>query len=83
MGNCQQHDCTEALTEIYTFLDGELDDAKRKQIQLHIEHCSPCLEAFDFENDLKRLVQHKCRDTVPEGLRDRIAQALGAEHPGA
>lgn len=73
-------ECSEALEELYVFLDGELTDERRLRIRTHIEDCSPCFETFDFEAELRLVISHKCRDQVPPSLRDRIAAAL-AEVP--
>lgn len=75
-------DCDAALDELYQYLDGELDDAARARIEQHLNGCSPCLEAFDFESDLRRLIADRCRDRVPEALRARIQAVLDAE-PGS
>jgi len=40
----------------------------------------PCLEAFGFENEIRRLVADRCRDQVPEELRTRIAAVIDHEH---
>jgi mycothiol system anti-sigma-R factor len=69
-------DCEEAIETLYHFLDGELTDERRYEIQLHLEECSPCLEAFDFEAELKLIIARKCRDQVPESLRYRVQRAL-------
>jgi mycothiol system anti-sigma-R factor len=69
-------ECQEALDTLYHFLDGELTDERRIQIQRHLDDCSPCLEAFDFEAELKVVIARRCRETVPETLRLRIAIAL-------
>jgi mycothiol system anti-sigma-R factor len=69
-------ECREALNRLYHFLDGELTWERRQEIQHHLDQCSPCLEAFDFEAELKVLIARRCRDQVPESLRIRIAQAL-------
>ncbi len=69
-------DCDDALRELYGFLDGELTDDRRHLISSHLDDCSPCLEAFDFENELRHLVASKCHDDVPDGLRERIADAI-------
>ena len=68
--------CKEAIQTLYNFLDGELTDRRRYEIQLHLEECSPCLEAFDFEAELKLIIARKCRDQVPSNLRDRVHEAL-------
>ncbi|HTW07282.1 MAG TPA: mycothiol system anti-sigma-R factor [Acidimicrobiales bacterium] len=71
--------CHEAVATLYSFLDGELTADKRARIQHHLDECAPCFGAFDFESDLKALIARKCRDEVPEALRERVAEALRAE----
>ncbi|HLI02096.1 MAG TPA: mycothiol system anti-sigma-R factor [Acidimicrobiales bacterium] len=71
-------ECQEALDTLYHFLDGELTATKRQDIQRHLDKCSSCLEAFDFEAELKVLIARRCKDTVPDSLRSRIAAAITA-----
>lgn len=69
--------CEEALAEVYTYLDGELTDAKRQFIAAHLDSCSPCYEAFDFEAELRMVVSSRARsDQVPEELRIRISEKI-------
>jgi mycothiol system anti-sigma-R factor len=72
-------DCQEAVHTLYHFLDGELTDDRRAHIQRHLEACGPCLEAFDFEAELRLIVARKCRERVPDELRARIAAVLASE----
>ena len=72
-------DCNETLRELYLYLDGQLTDEDRVHIQQHLDDCSPCLEAFDFEAELRLVVRSRCVDHVPESLRARIAKALERE----
>ena len=78
-------DCDDAVHRLYHFLDGELDDTRRADIQQHLDDCLPCLEAFDFEAELRQVIAMKCRDQVPESLRLRVAEAIHheslREHP--
>jgi mycothiol system anti-sigma-R factor len=69
-------DCEQALRTLYHFLDGELTADRRSVIQRHLNECSPCLEAFDFEAELKIVIARSCRDQVPDGLRQRIADVI-------
>ncbi|MCD9624649.1 mycothiol system anti-sigma-R factor [Rhabdothermincola salaria] len=69
-------DCEEALAEIYTFLDGELTEAKRTAIASHLEGCNPCVEVFDFEAELRMVISTKATEPVPESLRLRISKTL-------
>lgn len=74
--------CRDALETLYRFLDGELTADKRRAIERHLEECSPCLRAFDFEAELKAVVARSCRDQVPENLRRRIVEALSEASKG-
>ena len=76
-------DCREALHRIYHFLDGELTVERRSEIEAHLNGCSPCLDMFGFESELRKVVACKCKETVPDSLRVRIAQAIDHEHDGA
>ena len=73
-------DCRETVHRLYHFLDGELTTGRKRQIQEHLDECSPCLRAFDFESELRTLIASHCRDMVPEHLRSRIAAAIDHEH---
>jgi mycothiol system anti-sigma-R factor len=73
--------CEGALRELYSFLDGALTDDRRAAIQQHLDDCPPCYEHYDFEAELRLIIAAKCKDTVSDMLRDRIAQALVNEAP--
>ncbi|MDQ6839406.1 MAG: mycothiol system anti-sigma-R factor [Actinomycetota bacterium] len=68
--------CEEALDTLYRYLDGELTEDRKRQIRIHLDECSPCLGAFDFEAELKIVVATRCRDQVPDHLRLRVAAVL-------
>ena len=70
--------CDEALAELYVFLDGELTEQKRAAIGEHLDDCSPCLEVYDFEAELRLVIKHRCQDQVPESLREKVARKLAA-----
>ena len=74
--------CSESLHELYTFLDGELTVERRVAIQQHLDDCPPCGERYDFEAELRIVVQEKCREQVPEHLKQRVLDALRAVDPG-
>jgi mycothiol system anti-sigma-R factor len=76
-----QDNCAEAVHQLYLFLDGELTPERRALIKHHLDGCPPCFEAFDFEAELRMVIAHKCREQVPEHLRQRVARALGVELP--
>jgi anti-sigma factor (TIGR02949 family) len=69
-------ECDEAVAEIYAFLDGELDDTVMIQVEAHLRRCSPCLEAFDFEADLRRVIAAKCTEEVTPEIKARFCGLL-------
>jgi hypothetical protein len=44
-----------------------------------LDDCPPCYEAFDFEVELRVVIAKKCHETVPDHLKQRIADALSHE----
>src|SRR5690606_13612617 len=48
-------DCTAVLTDVWLMLDGECDEATRARLQHHMDHCSPCIEAYGIEEKIKGL----------------------------
>lgn len=82
-GSEEPNDCQESIERLYHYLDGELTDERRAEITQHLDDCSPCLEAFHFETELRRVIAQKCRDHVPDTLRARVRAALAAEEHGA
>jgi len=88
MADSAHHDhdhanCGEAIDSLYEYIDGELTDDRRQDIRQHLDDCSPCFEAFDFEAELRIVVAQRCRDEVPDALRARITAELGdAAEPG-
>ena len=74
-----EHNCDDALHDLYHFLHGELTPEKRTAIEHHLDDCPPCGETFDFEAELRLIIAKKCSDTVPDSLRQRIADAIGHE----
>jgi mycothiol system anti-sigma-R factor len=71
--------CEDALHELYHLLSGELDDAKRQQIQAHLDECAPCAEPYDFYAEVRRCLQLRCQDEVPPALLLRIELAIQHE----
>ena len=76
-------DCGSVVRELYTFLDGELTDGRRVQIERHFTGCTDCHEVVEFHASLKMTISAKCQEDVPDSLRRRIAEALrDAERSG-
>jgi mycothiol system anti-sigma-R factor len=64
--------CEEVIAHLLTYLDGELDDAKRAQIDRHLEECRGCFSRAEFERELRKRVEQIGKDKAPASLKSRI-----------
>jgi len=72
--------CNETIRELDAFLDGELPDDVRAHIHNHLSSCMDCLQAFDFQAELKMAIRRKCStDEMPAGLLGRIEMCFNAD----
>ena len=71
--------CEDALQVLYHFLDGEPTDDRRAAIKAHLDSCTTCLGAFDFEVELRQVIVCRVQDRVPDELRLRIARLMETE----
>lgn len=75
--------CKETIREMNAFLDEELSPDVRGHIHEHLEACLDCLQAFDFEAELKQAIRRKCRtDEMPAGLLGRIEMCFNEDFDG-
>ncbi len=72
-------DCDETVERLYFYLDGELTEERRAEIQRHLDLCGPCVRAFGFETELRKVIADRCKDHVPQHLIERIAVAIHEE----
>jgi mycothiol system anti-sigma-R factor len=73
-----EHECAEAVAQLYPYLDGELDSEMIATVEAHLRHCTPCLEAFDFETELRHVITAHCAEQMPEGTHDKLMAMLDA-----
>ena len=72
--------CNETIRELDAFLDGELPDDVRAHIHMHLDSCMDCLQAFDFQAELKLAIRRKCStDELPPGLIGRIEMCFDTD----
>jgi mycothiol system anti-sigma-R factor len=68
--------CDEALAQLYTYLDGELDEVAVTRIRAHIEECHPCGGAYAFEERLRVVVRQRLQEEVPDEVVARLRAVL-------
>ena len=71
--------CDETIERLYIYLDGELTEQRRLEITRHLDLCGPCVGAYGFEAELRKVIASRCKDHVPDELIARVAEALRQE----
>lgn len=67
-------DCSTAIERLYGYLDRELTDEEREEVERHLAKCPPCARFFNFEAGVLHLVAARVRETcAPPELRTRIS----------
>jgi anti-sigma factor (TIGR02949 family) len=70
-----EHDrirCEEVIAHLLTYLDGEIDDERRIQIDRHLEECRGCYSRAEFEKALRDKVRQTGEAQAPQSLQQRI-----------
>ncbi|HET9203684.1 MAG TPA: zf-HC2 domain-containing protein [Acidimicrobiia bacterium] len=73
------HECDDALTNLYQYLDREIEETTTSVIRAHLEDCSGCLKSFDFEARLQIVVRERLAEDVPDEFLQRLRDALARE----
>ncbi|MEZ5383667.1 MAG: mycothiol system anti-sigma-R factor [Microthrixaceae bacterium] len=69
-------DCTEILEQLYIYVDNEMPDEARQHVETHLRACVACLEAFDFEAQVKTLIARRGRERCPDEVRERLTATV-------
>jgi mycothiol system anti-sigma-R factor len=71
-------DCDDALLELEAYLDGELVENVRVEVEGHLAGCSHCFERGEFRRRLRVIIRRKCSavEELPPAVADRIRAAI-------
>ena len=73
--------CEEALSMVYEYLDGELEEVSAEQARVHFDVCRRCYPHLkleeSFQSALSRAAEHA--EAAPDELRTRIMDVLAGE----
>ena len=69
-------DCRKVAEELLEYLDHELDEQTKKEIEKHIELCRMCFKVADFQQILRQQMRAKTFHSCPEEVRRRIEDLI-------
>ena len=69
--------CCESFELLYRFIDGDMDGVTVQEVEIHLKHCRPCWDRYEFEKMLKSRLKSSChKETCSESLLKRIKSLL-------
>ena len=69
-------DCGKVISELQTYLDGEVGPDFAQAVAAHLHECPPCEDRAEFERRVRAIIAAKCTDCAPVDLRERIMLEL-------
>lgn len=74
-------DCERALEELEAYLDGELAEPSRVELERHLFGCGSCFDRGEFRLAVREIVRRKCgvEADVPERVELRIRRLISTE----
>ena len=71
--------CEDVLAELSDYLDDELSDSLRKQVEAHMNHCRTCRAVYDSTRKTLRIVTESGSFELSEDVSSRVASSIRAK----
>jgi mycothiol system anti-sigma-R factor len=68
--------CAEAVRQLWEYLDGTVDEARRGAIEEHLGFCRRCCGELEFAEELRGVLASQRGDELPEDVRRRMMSTL-------
>jgi anti-sigma factor RsiW len=75
-------DCHHVWKEISAYIDRDLDEAVRVEIEKHLAHCRHCAAIMDSTRNVLVLIADERTFTLPVGFGERLQARLEKEIAG-
>jgi mycothiol system anti-sigma-R factor len=68
--------CSEAMRQLWEYLDGIVDEVDRAAIDEHLAHCRRCCGELEFAQELRGFLASSAREGVPADVMERLNATL-------
>lgn len=68
--------CSEAMRNLWEYLDGLVDDGRREEIEKHLSRCRRCCGELEFAQELQAFLRAHASDDLPTDVRQRLLDYL-------
>ena len=70
------NDCTEAVRQLWAYLEREVDPVERRRIEEHLALCRRCCGEMEFADEMRRFMARRPEVEIPPGLLSRMEQLI-------
>ena len=68
--------CSEAVRQLWDYLDGAVGEASRHAIEEHLDVCQRCCGEAEFAAELRRFLTTHAYEGLPRDAQDRLTTFL-------
>ena len=68
--------CSDAVRQLWAYLDGSLDNGDRQAIEEHLDVCKRCCGEAEFAGELQTFLASHSGEELPSATRERLSSFL-------
>lgn len=68
--------CSEAVRQLWDYLDGVVDDSQRQLLEEHLAFCRRCCGELEFAEELRGFLGSHALEELPPEVRERLTSTL-------
>jgi anti-sigma factor (TIGR02949 family) len=70
-------DCQDAIAQLYSYIDGEMDDHEAvEKLEHHLGHCHSCFTRSEVERALNKRMRESGKRQAPDALQNRLREMI-------
>jgi anti-sigma factor (TIGR02949 family) len=68
--------CTDAVRQLWDYLEGSIEPSGRIKIEEHLDVCKRCCGEVEFADELRSFLEEHGREDLPSDARTRLTSYL-------
>lgn len=68
--------CTDAVKQLWDYLDGAVTESDRHAIEEHLDVCKRCCGEVEFADELRKFLEDQGSDELPPDTKQRLTAFL-------
>lgn len=68
--------CTDAVKQLWDYLDGTITESDRHAIEEHLDVCKRCCGEVEFADELRKFLEEQRSDDLPPDTKQRLTAFL-------